>query len=371
MKKSLLALTLACVGTSAIATTVYDKDGTTFTVDARIHLVYYSGNNDGIMGQTAGDHDASLQNSTRFGFGGTTDVGFAKLIGYTQWDMADSKKFGENIYARDQFVGVDFKQYGSITAGRYRPAMLYVTAPTYIYEDYTCSAQFYNDERNTGHIDYAFSKDGFDFKLGYVTAVDAYTMEHSYRADGKYDIEGGLGGAVGYTTDDDVLFGPISVRAGYEYIKGQDDYSNALKDANTFAFGASWGNLNSGFYTAAMYNQRDYSYNKGHGNKFRSAVNPDDLTVKGFEYAIAYSLDCGVSFRTGFANLEYKTNGVKAEIKNIPAYVNYQVTPNFNVWVEGRFDVSNTEQIKLARTYFKTSYLSDKACGTIGANYNF
>ena len=44
MKKSLLALAVVAVAASANAATVYDKDGTSLTLDGRVQAVFYNGN---------------------------------------------------------------------------------------------------------------------------------------------------------------------------------------------------------------------------------------------------------------------------------------------------------------------------------------
>ena len=44
MKKSLLALAVLAVATSATAATVYDKDGTSLKVGGRVQAIAYNGN---------------------------------------------------------------------------------------------------------------------------------------------------------------------------------------------------------------------------------------------------------------------------------------------------------------------------------------
>ena len=67
MKKSLLALAVLAVATSATAATVYDKDGTSLKVGGRVQAVAFNGN----FGK-AGRDDASLKNSARLNVAGTT-----------------------------------------------------------------------------------------------------------------------------------------------------------------------------------------------------------------------------------------------------------------------------------------------------------
>ena len=80
MKKSLLALAVLATTVSANAATVYDKDGVSLKADGRVQAVIYNGAN-----KLAGESDSTLQNSARFGIGGSTKVGIVKLTGYSQW----------------------------------------------------------------------------------------------------------------------------------------------------------------------------------------------------------------------------------------------------------------------------------------------
>lgn len=82
MKKSLLALAVLATTVSVNAATVYDKDGVSLKADGRVQAVIYNGAN-----KLASESDSTLQNSARFGIGGSTKVGIVKLIGYSQWDM--------------------------------------------------------------------------------------------------------------------------------------------------------------------------------------------------------------------------------------------------------------------------------------------
>ncbi|WP_281071122.1 hypothetical protein [Succinivibrio dextrinosolvens] len=107
MKKSLLALAVVAVAASANAATVYDKDGTSLTLDGRVQSVFYSGNHN-----KAGENDSSINNSSRFGIGGKTQItDWVAGLGYAQWDTSDGDN-RDNFSARDQYVGADFGEFG-------------------------------------------------------------------------------------------------------------------------------------------------------------------------------------------------------------------------------------------------------------------
>lgn len=76
MKKSLLALAVAAIATSASAATVYDKDGTSMDVYGRVQSVVYSTHATPVKSA-----DSTLQTSGRLGLNLRQQVtpGFAVL----------------------------------------------------------------------------------------------------------------------------------------------------------------------------------------------------------------------------------------------------------------------------------------------------
>ena len=226
MKKSLLALVIAaCASQSVMAATVYDKDGTSLKVGGRVQAVLYKGGSDGKM---AGEKDSTLENSARFNIEGKTKVNDnLKPFAKAEWDMSDSStRAGDKVKSRDMFVGVNFGDFGKLQLGRYKSNQAWVTKTTDVFDDFGCLAQSNDDSRNSGRIDYEFSRSGFDAKIGYVTAVDNFKIVgndinkyngvsfKSVAIDHAYAI------AAGYTFDN-LVFGPLSLRAGFEQIAGQ------------------------------------------------------------------------------------------------------------------------------------------------------
>ena len=156
MKKTLLALAVAALAASANAATVYDKDGTSLTLDGRVQSVFYSGNY-----SKAGENDSSIQNSARFGIGGKTQItDWVSGVGYAQWDASDGST--DNFRARDQWVAADFSEYGLLQAGRFRDATYFVEEVTDHYEDAgdNLSGNFNGDRRND-QLKYTYDNYGF------------------------------------------------------------------------------------------------------------------------------------------------------------------------------------------------------------------
>ncbi|WP_295484174.1 porin [uncultured Succinatimonas sp.] len=370
MKKSLLALAVASITVSSIvsAATVYDKDGTSMDVYGRIQAVAYSQDS----ANTSASGDAGIVGSGRLGIDVRTQLtdGIA-AFGNVEWDVADSDG-NDSFSNRYLWIGADFGQFGQLKAGRFEDAVYNgVTVVTDIFDDWGCAGQIGNDDKRDGMVMYSWSGYGVDFMATYGSAKDGQTVNGAWAAEEELDIKNSYSVAVGYTTPD-VLFGPISVKAGYGYVRFQDDlggYNYTATDIKRsydnykqWAAAISWGG-EVGPFIAALYNNRDFTMN-GNGN---------DYAVQGVEAVLGYGFDCGVNVYAAWEwmNIDYDGNGPEAYDSNaytIPVYVNYAITPNFNVWVEARFDAGTDDDFKAAsndcRDFEQDVY-------SVGARYTF
>ncbi len=368
MKKSLLALAVVAVAASANAATVYEKDGTSMYLDGRIQSVFYSGNHD-----TAGENDSSIKNSGRFGIGGKTQItDWVAGLGYAQWDVSDGSD-NDSFSPRDQYVGADFGEFGLVKAGRFLDATYYAENVTDHYEDAagTVQGQF-NGQRRGGQLMYVYDNYGFHAELGAQTAQDNAKVWEGLA--GRTNVDSGFDGALGYTFDD-VLFGPLSFRAGYSYVKGQTGNDGDLKKGNTFenfkhANGAiAWGNIDSGFYCAALYEYAKMTDVKS----TYGAISGNDLKKKGFELAVGYAFDNGVSALVGYESAKYEnfkaTGDSEFKVKRIPVFVNYKINSNFNVWGEVGFNAGSDHSVDAGAVDYSKKY--DRQVFSVGARYTF
>lgn len=362
MKKSLLALAVAAVAasTAASAATVYDKDGTSLDVYGRVQGVVYSTH----QANYNSYGDASLQATGRLGFNMRTNLtagidGFANM----EWDVADKT---DTFKARYAYLGADFGAFGVVKAGRFEDAVKYVIGATDIFDDFGCAGQFGNDDKLDGIVMYSWSGYGFDVNVSAQTAQNDQHVDGLYRNSEEIDVNASYAASLGYTSPA-VLFGPISVKAGYSFIETQSDEEGfsargqaAVKDIQTWAASASWGNLSEGLYLAAMYDARTFS----------SANNGSDTDAYGVEAVAGYAFQNGVSVRTGWNYQNWDDGAVELEANTVPVYVNYQVNPLFNVWTEARFDVGCSEGQKsnFDRTA-GTNYAENVY--SVGARYTF
>lgn len=365
MKKSLLALAVAAfAASSASAAVVYDQDGTSLAVGGRIQAVAYS--QDANQGGQPASGDASLVGSARVNLAMRTQLtdgiaGFA----FVEWDVADSDK-KQTFDARDLYVGADFGVFGQLQAGRFRDAVYQgVTSTTDVFDDWGCDGQLGNDDRREGMIMYSWSGYGVDFKASYETAKDNVKVDGAWFEGEEADIKGGFSASLDYTSPD-ILFGPIAVKAGYGYYRFQDDRASAeatFDESKTFdgfanrtydnykqwAAALSWGTKAAGPLVAVTYQARDFSVNDTYTAQGYTDGGYNDYTVSGVEAVIGYGFDNGVAIRAGWEWMNIDFDGsvdgesIDVDAYTIPAYVNYQITPNFNVWAEARFDAGTDD----------------------------
>ena len=370
MKKSLLALAVVAAATSANAATVYDKDGTSLAVGGRVQAVVYNGNGGAnVQGENGiADHDAGLVNSSRLNIAGSTKINDSvSVFAFSEWNMADGNKTatGDNINTREQYVGADYGDFGKILGGKTYDAANAVLAATDVFEDFGARLQgSINGDRRTGMFRYVYDNNGIFGSVSYQTAADESSVQGN-----KLDVEGGFAAAAGYTFDN-VVFGPLSLKAGYSYIKGQDDFTKTIAinkkgewSLNSFdtykAISASiaWGSTDNGLYIGALYNtqrikQREngFTYNDGVNEpvSFYGVTNSSFANKKkGYEFVVGYTFDNGIGAFTGynFVDQKYKFgsyNTDSAIYRRVPVYVNYAINDNFNIWGEAEFDANST-----------------------------
>ena len=383
MKKSLLALAVVAAATSANAATVYDKDGTSLAVGGRVQAVVYNGNGGAdVQGKNGiADHDAGLVNSARLNIEGNTKINdYVSAFAFSEWDMADGNKTanGDNISTREQYVGADFGDFGKLLVGKTYDAANEVLAATDVFEDFGARLQgSINSDRRTGMFRYVYDNNGFFGSVSYETASDETTV-----AGQDANVEGGFAAAAGYTIDD-VVFGPLSFKAGYSYVKGQDD-SDELKgsitnygedgtwgfdDFKIISASIAWGSTDNGLYIGALYNTQRA---KQRLNWYVPSTNSSLADkVKGYEFVVGYTFDNGIGAFTGYNFVDQKSkygsyNTDSAIYRRVPVYVNYAINDNFNIWGEAEFDANSTTEKDGQAQYGETGTLL-----SAGARYTF
>lgn len=370
MKKSFLALAVAALAASSIASTasaatVYDKDGTSLAVYGRVQSVLYS-DKAGVHFNNAsakGDDQATIKTSGRLGVDMRSQIfGDVAAFGKMEWDVADGNGDDDSFGARYLWVGLDFAQAGQVKFGRFEPAFKYAISQTDIFDDWGCAGLAGNDDKRKAVVQYQWSGMGFDFIGSYVFANNGEHVDGGYAKDETFDMDYTVSFAAGYTSPD-VLFGPIAIRAGYEKGEMADSYANtdsvwvpavtgtpahwteskhAYDSYDSYAVGLSWGSLNVGPYVAAQFVKREFDINAV--NVTATSTHKDQTEeMTGYEFAVGYGFANGVAIRAGYTHQKYELDDGKVEAATIPVYAGWQINPQFNVWAEARFDASTDE----------------------------
>ncbi|MBO5566346.1 MAG: porin [Succinivibrio sp.] len=367
MKKSVLALTVAAIafaGAANAKTVVYDKDGTQFYVDGRVYANFDNKS-------AAGNKDSSIFNSSRFGVGGKTKLTDGVYgIGYTQWDMSDSTGADQNntTKVRDQYVGVDFGDFGVVKMGRFKTQLVRVgEIVDDIIERNGCLA--IADERRSGQLSYNWLGYGVELGLAAQTAVNNATVD--FLPDGKANIDVGGSGFVAYTTPS-VLFGPIRIAAGYEHLKFQDDnngYKGDYDKQSTWSASLLWGagDKKPGFTVGAVYT----------GTKTDAFNKDNDIKTNAAAGMISYTFDSGVTLATEYQFVESKQDdGSYANMQRVPVQVFWTINPNFKVFAVASFAVDENklhddDGKALTDGYVRNLDVSGDNLYRIGAMYTF
>ena len=369
MKKSLLALAVVIAATSATASaaTVYDKDGTTLTVGGRVQSVFYNG-----FYKKAGYKDASLVNSSRFSVAGNTKVtDYLSVLAFSEWDMADgNKQTGDNLKSREQYVGADFGSLGKLIAGKTLDSTRQVMAATDIFEyvDVQNDTGINGDRRN-GLFRYDYNNNGLFASVTYETASDDQKIFGQ-----KFDVQNGYAVALGYTFDN-VVFGPLAIKAGFNFIDGQKDkfdgvdFTKRINNAKNFATSIAWGSSSDGLYLAALYYSQKVDYQQSNATGVTANGLKDNFDRKGYEFTAGYGFDNGIGIYTGYQTQQLKfkyygyTEKDNYDLRRVPVQVKYTYNPNFKVWAEAEFDANSDDK-----------YDSAELRGTefnVGARYTF
>ena len=395
MKKSLLALAVAAMAVSTVASaaTVYDKDGTSVAVYGRVDATFFS-QDSGKNAQSAAN-DANLNAESRLGFDFRSELSsWASAFAKVEWQNADDDT-NPNFNSRYVWTGVDFGQFGAVKFGKFEEAVKYAVNQTDIFEDWGCVGQMGNDDRRDGMIGYSWSGYGVDVNLTYGTAKDDQQVDGAWFSEPKtsagnekggkekLDIESAYAVSVGYKSPE-VLFGPISVRAGFSGAQFQDRdagdnnsgaYVNNIYDSYShWAVSAAWGNLSDGLYLAVMGNARSFDmYSTTKTFKFNGKdVVYDDYTVSGVEAVISYCFANGVQLMTGWEWMNMDMDGANAPDADafvVPVHARWQINPNFRIWVEAAFDAGTDDDFADACGDNNARYAEDMY--QIGARYTF
>ncbi len=356
MCKIILAASVFGAGVTDAAL-IYDRQGTKLTLGGQVKTVItHAGSN----------------TPNRADDGTISDIGRIRLSGRTgladhidafssfEWQAGHSGTSREDVRlkARQAYLGVDFHKYGLIQFGRYVDPFSYASNAVSVMDDFSPYAG--NNERNSGHLSYKWSRSGFDFGLSYQFAVDRYNCDtlgdHNFRVDSGFSVYAGY-------TFRKVFDKPFGLRSAYLYLNGQSEqdggfnytpfrHNRSLKilveNLRSIDGSLSWGYQRHGLYAAANYNYSKVKYAK---LKIRNSVQNWDVESKtqAYEAVLSYSFDNGfrVAGSYHFINIKTDANNLsasKGSTRWMQWLVDYNVTPRFKIWMEGVFDAGSDDR---------------------------
>ena len=405
MKKSVLAVAIAAAAfaaSAASAAQVYDKDGTTLAVGGQVEFM---AGNAGNSYFSNGGQDATTRDRARVNLAGRTQLtnGIA-AYGFMEWEAnhAGTSEEAQDINARFAFIGADFGKFGKVQVGRYVDPFEYAANLVDVLDEVGVYGG--NDERNSGHISYMWSGYGFDAGISYQMAEDNYKSD-LLGNNTNFNVDSGFSIYAGYTSPV-VLFGPISVRAGYLYLNGQaerdggNEYnfkvtditadtstgeltiegeSKLVDNMKSIDAALAWGTNGKGFYIATNYNYAKAKFSKEYAWVNDVATSSDankEKIVKAWETVATYGFANGVRLGASYHYIKTSNKDLlndkdaSGDTKFVQLIADYNVTPNFKVWAEGLIDAGSDDGYPKIKSEF-----DDKNSGhnsfMVGARYVF
>ncbi|MBQ9275803.1 MAG: porin [Succinivibrio sp.] len=343
------------------AVEVYNKDGTSFAIGGRIEAVYVSGN-----ASNAGNKDQTIRNRMRLNLKGRTQINdYLAAYAFTEWQQQNQgdSSGGQTWNVRDQYVGLDLGQYGKIQAGRFLSGLYDLTVLTDIFNDYAnLGAEVAS--RNSGKLKYIYSGYGFDFGAELQTSENNYTLDH---VTGTHHVDSGYTLTAGYTIPD-VAFGPLGFKAGFEYLRFQDDHGtthDSLSNSKTWGVAAFWGTYGKGLFLAADYTARDIAARESYAS--------DDFKQQGLEVTATYFTESGINLTLGYESQRLDPDlGSATHQTNLLGLVEYYFVPNFKIWAGATWDLDTDKNYGKDGNGYRIAALEVPGdIYTVGARYSF
>ena len=386
MKKSVLAVAIAAAAfaaSAASAAQVYDKDGTTLAIGGQVEFMAGNAGNSYFK-----NDDATSRDRARLTMAGRTQLTNGIFAyAYNEWQAdhnGDISADDTTLKARQQFLGVDFGNFGKVQMGRYKDPFVFASAVVDVLDEVGIYGG--NDERNSGHLSYMWKGFGFDAGVSYQFAVDGYSTDTlglantgiealntyyksqnfiddlaasgitgitSAKIDklGRFNVESGFSVYAGYTSVP-VVFGPISIRAAYQYLKGQgnsetDTPSAVIDNLKTYDVSLAWGTNGKGFYVATNYNYSKASLDETYIKVTTATASDKDeldaIKTKAWETVATYGFENGIRLGASYHWINVDLDDVDGDRKFVQLIADYNVTPNFKVWAETLFDAGSDD----------------------------
>lgn len=377
---SALAGVMLLQSAPSTAATIYDKDGTSFSVFGSISATLANGKGYYALSEANYDaaHDANnkatIYSKAEIGLAGrSTIVHGADAIMMALWEtQLNEHDDGGFLHTKYMFAGVDAYQYGTLVVGRGDTAFYTVAGATDIFELYDSKASeyfIYGDQRPS-QVMYSLRGLSWDLKLSYLFANfeqgDTPVAAHS-----------------GYAASVSTKFGEnITFAYGLDYTKfetnrdvaGMNDFFSPMfaKDKNLspseasayasdhminhkldYGVALSYGTFGKGFYGAIALASTNYAYLGHHLYSVDTALN--------------YTFDNGFSTSLGYG---YKTYEGLTIVSDFTLGISYSPSPAFKVYAEAQLDAGGHADEFYSKTYLDKTFLNEDKLG-VGLKYSF
>lgn len=329
MKKTILAVAIASLSSTAMAVELYNNDGTTFAVGGHVSV--------NLNGSEQGDTGVG-SNSPRINFTATQDLGngfTADARGEWQLNYLDG---GDNTFTtRLGYVGLTHEDFGRAVAGTQ-------WAPYYDVAGVAdMPIAFANDfiYDNHGALGTGRGENMISYRNG-VELGDAGTLNFGFAWQGTQE-EALSDGVVEIDAKDRIQatasYSIMGAQLGYAYNTGDIKAQGETQSAESHVVSAAYGAYGKGLYLAAV-----YASNENMNSKNKTLM--EDTTA--YEFLAAYALPNSLNFSINYEMVEgkeVKASSSKETLREEMALqVEYNFKPNFVGYTAYQFDLNDKPQ---------------------------
>ncbi|MEH0740675.1 porin [Vibrio cholerae] len=327
MKKTILAVAIASLSSTAMAVELYNNDGTTFAVGGHVSVNLHGSEQD----------DTGVgSNSPRINFTATQDLG----NGFTadargEWQLNYLNGGDNSFTTRLGYVGLTHEDFGRAVAGTqwapYYDVAGVADMPIAFANDFLYVA---HGETGTGRGENMISyRNGLSFEeagainFGFAwQAKQTTTYTDEYTNDNGFVIRDEMKVRYGDRIQATVSYEFMGAKLGYAYNTG--DVAGDSLDYNTVS--AAYGSYGKGLYLAGVYQNTKDKY--------------DNSKAEGYEALAAYGLANSLNLSINYEMVEVKegTTGEKATTREEMALqAEYNFKPNFVGYTGYQFDLNS------------------------------
>ncbi|MEH0689384.1 porin [Vibrio cholerae] len=335
MKKTILAVAIASLSSTAMAVELYNNDGTTFAVGGHVSV--------NLNGSEQGDTGVG-SNSPRINFTATQDLG----NGFTadargEWQLNYLNGGDNSFTTRLGYVGLTHEDFGRAVAGtQWAPYydvagvadMPIAFANDFIYDNHGA----FGTGRGENMISY---RNGVE--LGDAGALDFGLAWQGAQSD---DLSTIFPSNVPVNDTDDlkdriqatISYSLMGAKLGYAYNSGDIKNVGFEETAKSHVVSAAYGSYGKGLYVAGVYASNEFMNVSSNGLMAESDA---------YEFLAAYALPNSLNFSINYEMVEgkqFKAATKETTREEMALQVEYNFKPNFVGYTAYQFDLNDKPQ---------------------------